>query len=114
MLPRARCDSPRLFSPSLPLRLPLPRALRLLLPLPLPSLSLSLALFLTLSLSLSLFPPAPSLPRRPVGRRPEALRSGLWQVWAVVAPAANEQLNLGELTSVLRQLSAAPADHQVN
>jgi tyrosyl-tRNA synthetase len=34
-------------------------------------------------------------------------------VWAVVAPPANEQLNLGELCSILRQLNAGPADHQV-
>ena len=30
-------------------------------------------------------------------------------VWAVVAPAANEGLTLGELCTVLRQLQAAPA-----
>jgi hypothetical protein len=34
-------------------------------------------------------------------------------VWAVVAPPANENLNLGELCSVLRQLSAAPAGQQI-
>jgi tyrosyl-tRNA synthetase len=34
-------------------------------------------------------------------------------VWAVVAAPANENLNLGELCSVLRQLSVAPAGQQI-
>ena len=34
-------------------------------------------------------------------------------VWAVVAPPACENLTVGELTAVLRQLSAAPADQQL-
>jgi tyrosyl-tRNA synthetase len=34
-------------------------------------------------------------------------------VWAVVAPAANETLTLGELCTVLLQLKAAPAEHRI-
>ena len=46
-------------------------------------------------------------------KRLVAMDAAKGPVWAVVAPPANENLNLGELCSVLRQLSAAPAGQQI-
>jgi len=50
----------------------------------------------------------------PIGlKRLVAADASKGPVWAVVAPPANENLNLGEVCSVLRQLTAAPGDVQL-